>query len=61
VPEPSWHFHDSQAAQDGMSQQASLRGVELGQQDQEPAGRRGQMPGQRADLRFQVRERPAAA
>jgi hypothetical protein len=34
-----------------------LAGVEVGQQDHEPAGRRGQVPGQLADLRFQPLQR----
>ena len=32
-------------------------GVEVGEQDQEPAGRRGQVPGQLADLRLQPLQR----
>ena len=58
VPDDIWHFHDSHCAQEPISQLSpAAAGVEVGQQDQEPAGRRGQVPGQLADLRLQPLQR----
>ena len=58
VPDDSWHFHDSHCAQEPISQlRPAPPGVEIGEQDQEPARRRGQVPGQLADLRLEPLQR----
>ena len=58
VPLAMPHFHDSHAAHDGMSQSAQpLRASNSASNCRKPAGRRGQVARQLANLQFQLLER----